>query len=230
MLKTRSILMLCYKNLFCFCAFVLSLLASYNAEGQLIEKAQVAQKIKLLPQAYLGAKMGANFSYLSSNNWNNGVKSNALYGAFAGVRGARFGVQIEGVFEQSDYTTGATFYDLYQNYYRDLKDSLTQGTFRLNKLCLPIFLQFRVARLIWLQTGVQFYGVVNVKDNNALLRDAKMLYKKGNSAALLGAAIRIGNASIGARFLFDFNNLNNLNSQEVWRQYLFQTYVGVRIF
>lgn len=184
---------------------------------------------KVLPKLYLGVKLGSNFSYLSGNNWDNGVKSNMLGGAYAGLKGLGFGMQMEALFEQSEYTTGTSFYNLYSNYYNNLNDSLQKGTFRVNKLCLPMLLQFRLAHLIWIQTGVQFYGVVSVKDYTGLVKDAKELFKSGNTAGLLGATMRLGNAEIGARAIFDFQSLNNLNGSDAWKQYMIQAHIGIKL-
>lgn len=195
-------------------------------------KAQLnpTKNAKIIPKLYLGVKLGSNFSYLSGNNWDNGVKSNMLGGAYAGLKGMGFGMQMEALFEQSEYTTGSSFYNLYNNYYNNLSDSLQKGTFRVNKLCLPMLLQFRVAHLIWIQTGMQFYGVVSVKDYTGLVKDAKELFKSGNTAGLLGATIRLGNAEIGARAIFDFQSLNNLNASDAWKQYMIQAHIGVKLF
>jgi hypothetical protein len=209
---------------------VFSLLAFTKSNGQVFSKANPSRKIKGLPKVYAGVKLGSNFSYLSGKNWDNGVKSNMLGGLFAGIKGGGFGVQLESVFEQSDFTTGSNFYQLYKTYYNDLSDSLTKGNFRVNKLCLPILIQMRIARLVWLQTGVQFYGVVNVKDNSLLMRDANFLFRNGNTSGIFGATVRLGNADIGTRLIVDFQSLNNLSSSDVWRQYVFQAHVGIKLF
>lgn len=198
--------------------------------AQLLSKANPTKKSKVLPKLYSGIKFGANFSYLSGKNWDNGVKSNMVGGLFAGVKGVGLGAQIEALFEQSDYTSGSNFYNLYKNYYNNISDSLKKGNFRVNKLCLPVLVQMRMARLVWLQAGVQFYGIVNVKDNDELIKDAKQLFKTGNTAGIIGTTMHIGNADIGARIIFDFQNLNNVTSLEVWKQYMFQAHVGVKIF
>lgn len=212
------------------CATVLCVVTVVTANAQMLKAANPTRKSKALPKMYAGIKFGANFSYLSGKSWTNGIKSNMLGGVYAGIKGGAFGAQIEGLFEQSDYKTSDNFYSLYKSFYKDIKDSVKNGTFRVNKLSLPVVLQFRMARLIWLQTGVQFYGIVNVKDNAALVRDAKTLFKSGNTAGIIGATMHIGNADIGLRTLFDFQNLNNLSSKDVWRQYVFQAHVGIKLF
>lgn len=210
--------------------FVLLLTNIVDANAQILKAANPTRKSKVLPKIYAGVKLGSNFSYLSGKTWENGIKSNMLGGIYAGIKGAGFGAQIEGLFEQSDYKTSDKFYSLYKSYFNDIKDSLKNGTFRVNKLSLPVVLQFRIARLLWLQTGLQFYGIVNVKDNADLVRDAKTLFKSGNRAAIIGATMHIGNADIGLRTIIDFQNLNNLSTDDVWRQYLFQAHVGIKLF
>lgn len=213
------------------CSILLALIMSIQkSSAQLLSAANPTKKSKALPKLYAGAKFGANFSYLSGANWKNGVKSNMLGGVFAGIKGLGLGAQAEALFEQSDYTSGSSFYQLYKNYYNDIGDSLKTGTFRVNKLCLPVLVQFRVARLLWVQAGVQYYGIINVKDNANLMKDAKQLFKSGNTAGIIGATVHLGNADIGARALFDFKNLNNLNTNDVWKQYMFQAHVGIKLF
>lgn len=215
---------------FLCCLLLTITLSLQHSSAQLLSAANPTKKAKVLPKLYAGAKFGANFSYLSGTNWKNGVKSNMLGGVFAGIKGLGLGAQAEALFEQSDYTSGDGFYQLYKNYYNDIGDSLKTGTFRVNKLCLPVLVQFRVARLLWMQAGVQYYGIINVKDNANLIKDAKQLFKSGNTAGIIGATIHLGNADIGARALFDFNSLNNLNSNDVWKQYMFQAHVGIKLF
>lgn len=220
------------KSKLCVHSLLLMWLMSFSliTNAQILEKVNVTKKVPIGPQLEAGLKVGANFSYLTSNNWSNGIKSNVLYGAYSGFSGGSLGIQAEACLEQSDYTTGSNFYNLYKNYYNNLADSLKQGTFRVNKLCLPIMLKVRFLRTFWLYGGVQFYGIVQVKDFNKLLEDAKYIYKSGSTAALVGTSLKIGNANVGARLVFDLNNLNNLYANEMWRQYMFQTYLSVRIF
>jgi hypothetical protein len=181
-------------------------------------------------RAYMGGKFGTNFSYLSGKTWENGVRTNLLAGGFAGIKGIGFGIQGELLFEQSEYTTGSSFYSIYKSHYNNLSDSLTKGSFRLNKLCLPILLQFRVSRLFWLQTGLQFYGIVSVRDFNGLLNESERIFKGGNTAGIIGTTIHIGNIDLGGRMIFDFNNLNKTVSTDVWKQYLFQVHIGFKVF
>ncbi|MGC4058675.1 MAG: hypothetical protein QM743_11235 [Chitinophagaceae bacterium] len=183
------------------------------------------------PTLYAGIKIGANFSYLSGTDWSNGVKSNLLGGLFGGVRGAGFGVQGEALFEQSVYTTGDGFYNAFKSNYANTADSLKQGRFRVNKLVLPILLQFRVAHLVWIQPGVQFYGIVSVNDVNGVVNDAKKLFRSGSMAGVMGATVRLGNVDMGARLIFDVQDLSaNSAISNNWKQYMIQAHIGLSLF
>lgn len=215
---------------FCMLALLSVLLSSTAGRAQALARANPTRKVPLLPTLYAGVKFGANFSYLSGDSWSNGVRSNLLGGVYAGIKGPGIGAQAEGLFEQSEYTTSSGFYRVHKDLYNSVADSLKAGTFKVSKLTLPVLLQFRVAHIIWIQAGVQFYGVISVRDFNGLVGDAKKLFKSGSSAGVLGAAIHFKKADIGARTIFDFQNLNNLSTADVWRQYMFQAYVGVKLF
>jgi hypothetical protein len=206
------------------------LLCSTDCKAQVLAAANPTRKVPVLPNLYAGVKFGANFSYLSGSSWSNGVRSNLVGGIYAGIKGPGIGVQAEGLFEQSEYTTSRGFYSVHKDLYNSMSDSMQAGTFKISKLTLPVLLQFRVAHIIWIQAGVQFYGIISVRDFNGLVRDAKELFKSGSSAGVLGAALHFRKADIGARTIFDFQNLNNLNSSDAWRQYMFQAYVGVKLF
>lgn len=217
-----------FVKVFFIAALFLGIATKSDAQG--LGAASLLSKAKNLPKKSIGIKFGSNFSYLSGDTWSNGIKSNLIGGGFAGIRWKRFGMQGELLFVQSEYTTGNGFYNLYSQYYNNLGDSLQQGTFRINQLALPLFLQFRVAGLFWIQTGVQFYGIVSVRDFNGLVSESKRLFKAGNTAGILGISVRLGNADIGVRTLFDFHNLNRHNAADVWKQYTLQASIGVKIF
>lgn len=212
------------------CGLLLILLCSSPAFAQVFSGVNPSRKAPVATKFYAGAKLGANFSYLTGESWSNGVKSNLLGGVFAGVRGGAFGLQGEALFEQSAYTTSDGFYGAFKNHYQDVSDSLKAGSFRVSKLTLPVLLQFRVARLLWLQPGVQFYGVVAVKDLNGLVNDAKKMFRSGAVAGVMGASFRFRSVDIGARFIYDLQNLNNVTTSENWHQFMLQGHIGLVLF
>lgn len=187
-------------------------------------------KDRLPARSYLGIKAGGNFSFISGDSWDNGIKSNLVGGAYVGIKGLSAGIQAEALFAQSEYTTGNSFHHLYGAYFNNIGDSLKQGSFRVNQLCIPLLLQFKIGPGLWLQLGGQYTGIVSVEDVDALLKDARSIFKTSNLAGIAGATFNLGKVNIGARYIFDFSNANNSRVDEVWKQKAIQAHIGLRLF
>lgn len=177
----------------------------------------------------LGLKVGLNFSNLSGSQWENGFKTNLVGGAYAGVRLVKIGFQAEALFSQSGYTTGKDFHDLYSGYYNNLSDSLKQGTFRVNKLTIPLLVQFKLLPGLWLQAGAQYSGIVSVTDKDDLVKDAKAMFKTSNIAGIAGFTFHLNKLNVGARYIFDFSDMNNTNLGDVWKQHVVQIHIGYKL-
>lgn len=177
-----------------------------------------------------GFKLGANMARLDGKTWESGYKTNLLGGVFLGVHGNRFGIQVEGLFSQSEYRTGKDFNSLYRDYLSDAKDSLKQGAFRVNYLNIPVLLQYRLLNRVWLQAGPQFSGVVSTKDRNQLVRDAGELFKKegyGNVSGVVGLWINLPfSLNIGGRYVMSFADENSTNVADSWKQRNVQLHIG----
>jgi len=189
-----------------------------------------AQGKDVLPvKPYLGIKIGGNFSYISGDSWSNGVKSNLVGGAYVGIKGLHVGIQAEALFAQSTYTTGDNFHNVYGSYFKNFGDSLKQGTFRVNQLCIPLLLQVKIFPGLWLQGGAQYTGIVSVNDKDELLKDAKAMFKTNNIAGVAGATFFFRKLNVGARYIFDFSNANATNISETWNQRSLQLHVGLNL-
>jgi len=190
-----------------------------------------ARKAQAQNGPYLGIKVGANFSSIKGETWENGIKANLAGGAYAGFKGPHIGVQVEALFSQSDYTTGSDFHDVYSSYYQNLGDSLKKGMFRVNKLSIPILFQFKVLPGLWVQLGPQYTGIVSVNDMDNLVHDAKSMFKTNNIQGVAGATFNFGSFNVGARYIFDFSDINNtnVNTDDVWKERVLQIHVGFKI-
>lgn len=174
-----------------------------------------------------GVKLGVNMAQLDGKSWDNGYKANLLGGLFLGVRGGRAGVQIEALFSQSSYRTGNTFYDLYNGYYNDIKDSVKEGAFRVNYLNIPILFQVKILNNVWLQLGPQYSGVVSVKDVDGLLKDAEGLFKGGELSGVGGLWIDLPfHLNVGGRYVIGLSDLNETTVDEKWKTKTIQFHVG----
>jgi hypothetical protein len=180
---------------------------------------------------YLGIKAGANFSSIKGETWENGIKANLAAGLYAGFKAEHIGVQVEALFSQSDYVTGSDFHDVYGSYYQNIGDSVKKGMFRVNKLSIPLLFQFKILPGLWIQLGPQYTGIVSVKDMDNLVTDAKSMFKTNNIQGVAGATFNLGNFNVGARYIFDFSDINNtnVNADDVWKERVLQIHVGLKI-
>jgi len=187
----------------------------------------------------LGVKVGANLSQIDGKYWENGYKANFLGGAFLGLQGPRFGVQIEGIFSQSTYVAGEGFNELYKDFFNQGKDSIKGGSFQVNYMSIPVLLNVKLLPFLKLQAGPQYSGIVNVKDKERLLKDAKGLFKSGSLDGVLGVWIDLPmRFNAGARYIIGLSNINDndgvaAGSQEIsdaWRQKTLQIHVGYGLF
>lgn len=190
----------------------------------------------------LGVKAGANFSQINGKYWENGYKANFLGGVFLAVNGKRLGGQIEGIFSQSTYNTGQGFYDIYHDFYNNVKDSAKQGSMQVNYLSIPVLLNIRLFSRAIIQLGPQYSGVVSVNDKDELLKDAKDLFKSGSLDGVVGLWIDLpARFNIGARYIFGLSNINKVDETTVsngttgqqiddsWKQRTLQVHIGYSI-
>lgn len=177
-----------------------------------------------------GIKLGVNLARLNGSDWEGGYKTNLLGGAYASLHGGKFGVQVEGLFTQSSYTTGKDFYSIYNQYYNNAIDSARQGTFRVSYLSIPVLLQYRIMKRVWVQAGPQYSGIVNTKDNDKLVKDAGELFKSGSFSGVAGLWISLGtHLNVGGRYVFSFSDEKNITTQmasDAWKRRDIQVHLG----
>ncbi len=176
-----------------------------------------------------GPKLGLNLSKLDGANWDGGYKTNLLGGAWLSVHGERFGAQIEGLFSQTTYVTGNSFDSVYHQYIAAGKDSIKNGRFMLSYFNIPVMGQVRILSRVWLQLGVQYSGVVSVKDKDAFVKDAESLFSSGSFAGVGGLWIDVSrHLNMGARYVVGLSNMNEQYDKiaESWKQRNIQIHIG----
>jgi hypothetical protein len=178
----------------------------------------------------VGPKIGLNLSKLDGQSWDGGYKTNLLGGAWLGVIGSRFGIQIEGLFSQTTYTTGQDFNTIYRQYIQAGKDSLKGGAFRVNYFNIPLLAQIRILNRVWLQIGPQYSGIVSVKDKDNFVKDATGLFSSGSVSGVAGLWIDVTrHLNIGARYVQGFSNLSDVKDvSEKWKMRDVQVHLGYR--
>lgn len=176
----------------------------------------------------LGPKIGMNFSKLDGESWESGYQTNLLGGVWISVHGERFGIQVEGLFSQTTYTTGQDFDEIYKQYLEAGKDSLQNGMFRLNYFNIPVLAQIKLINRIWLQVGPQYSGLVSVKDVDNFVKDAESLFKSGTISLVTGLHIDLTrHLNIGGRYVIGLSDVEN-TGMESWKQRDIQVHLGYR--
>lgn len=177
----------------------------------------------------LGIKIGANFNNINGKYWKNGYKANFLGGAFLGVNGGRLGLQLEGIFAQSTFVTGDKFNEIYKDAYQTGKDSVKEGSFKVNYLSVPVLLNIKLFSRAVIQLGPQYSGVVSVNDKDDLFNDAESLFK-GSFDGVIGLWLKLpAHLNVGARYVIGLSKVNkndNSTLDDAWKQRSLQIHIG----
>ena len=182
------------------------------------------------PNIDLGIKVGANFAQLNGDDWEGGYKANYLAGIFTGLRFKKFGVQVEGFFSQTKYTTsGQSFYDKYHTKveFKPTANTAKKSNFNVGYINIPVLLQYKVLPMLWVQAGPQYAGIVSVRDADDLVQDSKQLFKDGSFCGVVGLEAKLPvKVVVGARYVFGLSNVNNTSISGAWQQNTIQIHAG----
>lgn len=176
----------------------------------------------------LGIKAGVNFDKTQGRNLDGEFNGYFLGGAYLGVRFTKVRVQAEALFSQSKITTGDNFKSAFGSYVKDNVGSIKEGTFKMNELSIPVMVGFNVLpKLLWIQAGPQYTGVVSIDDVNGFVKETKDVFKNGYLSGVVGAELELPfSLNAGVRYIFGISDRNNTNVSEAWRTSHFQVHVG----
>jgi hypothetical protein len=180
----------------------------------------------------LGIKAGVNFDKTQGRHLDGAFSGNFLGGAYVGVGFQKVRIQAEALFSQSTVTTGDNFKDAFTSYLSENAHNLREGTFRMNELSIPVLVSFNVVpKLLWLQAGPQYTGVVSINDVNSFLKESEDVFKTGYVSGVVGAELELPlSLNAGLRYVFGISDRNNTNVSEAWRTSHFQVHVGLSLF
>jgi len=99
---------------------------------------------------------------------------------------------------------------------------------KLNYLSIPILLSFKPIPLLSLQAGPQF-GILLSQDKN-LVDNGKDAFKKGDFSLVGGAQLNLANIVVGGRYVIGLTDINDVTSNNKWKNQGFQVYAGFRFF
>lgn len=181
----------------------------------------------------LGIKVGANFSSLSGNGWDNGLKAGLLGGVYGGVHTSKFGGQIELLFSQVKYDMNTkVLYDAGKNAlginptFNSQADSNKNGSVAVSYLQIPILFNLKVKGPIWLQIGPQYTSIIGLNDKENIFKDVKTVINTGDVSGVIGLQVKLTKLNVGARYIIGFSDLNSSSVSESWKQRTIQLHIG----
>jgi len=172
----------------------------------------------------LGIKLGANFSQLGGDHWEQSYQPGFLAGAIFGVRKHKVGLQVELLVNSAHYTT------------KDLVDSIRKGDFRATYFDIPVMFEYRLvgaklAPKVWIMAGPQFSNLMSIKSLNDYAGDVKKTFNSGTISAVLGLEVRYAKFTLGGRYVLGVTNVNNEDVSTIkqsWNSRSGQVYLGFR--
>lgn len=176
----------------------------------------------------LGIKAGANFDKTSGDYLDSKFNGHFLVGAYTGVRFSKIKIQADLLFSQSKVTTGDNFGNAIGNYATDNAKAIKKGTFKMNELSIPVTIGFNILpKLLWINAGPQYTGVVSINDVNGFVTETKKVFKSGYLSGVVGAELELPfSLNAGVRYVFGISDRNNVDVPDAWRTSYFQLHVG----
>jgi hypothetical protein len=170
---------------------------------------------------HVGLKAGANIFKVDGQSFKEEFKFGYNAGAFVQIPiGAKWELQPELLWNQTNYRTGNSFSSLYPEGKNDVEG-------KLNYISIPILLTYKPVKLLSLQVGPQF-GILASQDKD-LLGETKEAFKSGDFSVLGGAQVNLGSLRVGARYVIGLTNINDIDDKEKWKNQGFQVYLGFAI-
>ena len=181
----------------------------------------------------IGLKTGLNLNNVDGGVWKNELKTSWHGGAYISIKLKKIGLHGEAYLSQTTYSTDSSVISASNlwNIYKNSFNTVTANkTINVNYINFPILLQIKLIPNVWLQMGPQFSGVVNIKDQDSLLKGSQEIFKSGAVAAVGGLWIDLPmKLSIGARFITDLSNANKATTDDLWKSRVFQFHLGLKL-
>lgn len=156
----------------------------------------------------IGAKLGANLSGVNGPSLKGNFKVGYLVGAYADLNvGKSIAIQPELLFSQTSSTTA--------NSPSGILNFQQAKKFNLHYMSIPILLDYKIIPFIHVQVGPQFSILLN--KNESVVSSGIKSFKSGDFAAVIGAEARILKFRAGLRYIIGLSNVNDLTTQEKWK-------------
>ncbi len=168
-----------------------------------------------------GVKAGANLVKISGVPFTDGYNLGYYAGAFTEVKiNDHWFLQPEILFGETDLNYSDEFKDIYE----DLLNINNLSSIRLQRLSIPITLNYKLANVLSLSAGPQFSLIMN--NGQTILENAGDAFSKGDLGMVVGGNFHLGKLRISGRYIWGLKDINNFDGHEAWKAETAQIGIG----
>jgi hypothetical protein len=154
---------------------------------------------------------------LNGGTWEQAYKPGILIGAFGSVKKNSWGLRVEATLNSAQYA---------------VKDSLAQHTWKALYLDIPVLVEYKLMKRLWLQGGVQLSRVLSMTSNNSDVTNPKSYFNAGNFSGVVGLEGRLPlHIVAGARYVMGVTDIKSpsiVATGDAWKTRTIQLYLGFR--
>src|SRR5689334_9493335 len=175
----------------------------------------------MMAQFHLGLRVGTNLSKIEGKSFKQEFQYGYLLGGFAEIGlGNKFFLQPEVLFNQYTSTLDSNFSHIYQGAITN-----DQSKVKLNYLSIPVILNYKLLGPISIQAGPQY--AILIDQSKTLLQNGGRAFKSGDFSLLAGVQVKVAMLRVTGRYIVGLNNINDIDSQDKWRNQNIQLSVGL---
>lgn len=168
-----------------------------------------------------GVKGGANLVKMEGISFEDGYNLGYYAGGFVEMKlGEKWYIQPEVQFGETSLTYSEKFSDIYNN----VLDFNNLTSMKLQRISIPITLNYKIANIFSLSAGPQFSRITD--RGESLLKNAGKAFSEGDVGLAVGGNLMLSNFRINARYIWGLKDMNNIDNQDPWKAQTAQIGVG----
>jgi hypothetical protein len=168
-----------------------------------------------------GIKGGANLVKMEGVSFNDGYNLGYYGGGFVEMRlGEKWYIQPEVLFGETNLEYSEDFEDIYGN----LLDANKLSSMKLQRLSIPITLNYKLANVFSLSGGVQFSKITD--RGETFMNNAGKAFSEGDIGLIAGGNLMFGKFRVNARYIWGLKDMNNIDNQDAWKSQTAQLGLG----
>lgn len=168
-----------------------------------------------------GIKGGANLVKVSGLSFQDGYNLGYYAGFFTEMKLCeKWILQPEVQFGETSLTFSNEFRDIYEN----ILDLNRLGDMKLQRLSIPIILNYRIANIFALSAGPQFSIITDRQ--RSILQNAGTAFSDGDIGVVAGATFMLGKLRFDGRYILGLKEMNNIDALDSWKAKTVQLGIG----